>query len=69
MKRHYWHISASTPNGWITINSDAELKYISKSSLDDIRGLVAEKHKVEPSVVKIESISYLGHMTKEQWEN
>ncbi len=71
MKNHYWLVNAKVWNkdhyDELTLSIDAPKDYINKQALDDCKKAVSIQKGCDSENVLITNVSYLGHMTAEEF--
>lgn len=71
MKEHYWLVSAKSWNldhyDIFSMTLNFTKNYVSKCALDSCKIAVAKKMNIHSDKVVIVSVSYLGHMTAEEF--
>ena len=72
-KQHYWIVNSKMWNGKNYDEFSSEfsttLKYINKDILNQIKQSLSKEKGNLPEQYVIVNVSYLGEMTKEEWEN
>lgn len=66
VKRHRWYFAMRTPTGFSSVNVDTRHKFITRSAIKRAEQSVCESYGHKECMLI--SISYLGEMTKEEWE-
>lgn len=71
MKEHYWLVSAQSWNidhyDIFSMTIQHTENFVSKYALDSCKNAVSEKTNIKADKVIIVSVSYLGHMTAEEF--
>ena len=72
-KQHYWIVNSKMWNGKnydeFSVDFSTTLKYINKDILNQIKQSLSKEKGNLPEQYVIVNVSYLGEMTKEEWEN
>ena len=72
-KQHYWIVNLKKWNlahyDEFSIDFSTTGKFINKDSLNQIKQSLSKHKGGSPEQYIIVSVSYLGEMTKEEWEN
>ena len=69
MKEHYWLVYADVKGNKITLNVSNNLGFVNVATINKIKKEIGYRLSVDNSDIQILTISPLGLMTEEEWEN